>query len=334
MRRLSALQGAALAYGVAATVVVLAVLVLGDRWAVTYTAALFSSWWLLPAPVLLVAGIARRSWPVVTAVVVPAVLWAWLQGPLLVNRVGGEDGPADLRVATYNVTAGAPLDGLATLVREQDPDVLLLQEVVDRRRPEVEALPGYPHRSFGRLAANGEDGDRDVVLSRYPIVDVRPVTGLPEGARPVDVVTLDVDGRELAVLSVHLASPCLGCGGGRREANPAGGTGAAARVRVAEAERLATVVAGLVAEGRPVVLGGDLNSSTLNEPLRVLTGAGLVDVHRAVGTRPQFTRGPGPGVARVDVVLVAGLRPVADAEGARGASTHSPVVADLAWPGT
>jgi endonuclease/exonuclease/phosphatase (EEP) superfamily protein YafD len=131
---------------------------------------------------------------------------------------------------------------------------------------------------------------------------------------------------------VHLASPCIGCVDGGEGANPAGDTGEAARVRVTEARRYAEVVAELRADGRPVVLGGDLNSSPLNRPLRLLTGAGLVDVHRAVGRSPGLTRGPGPGVARVDVVLVDGLRPVRSTEGGQGASTHSPMVADLAWP--
>jgi endonuclease/exonuclease/phosphatase (EEP) superfamily protein YafD len=114
--------------------------------------------------------------------------------------------------------------------------------------------------------------------------------------------------------------------------NPAGSTSEAARIRDAEARRYAEVVSGLIAAGQPVVLAGDLNSSPLNRPVHLLTGAGLTDVHQAVGTSPGLTRGPGPGVARVDVVLVAGLVPLRDAEGHRDASTHSPVIADLAWP--
>jgi len=114
--------------------------------------------------------------------------------------------------------------------------------------------------------------------------------------------------------------------------NRGGGTAWAGGVRTAVPRRFAELARALGADGTPVVLGGDLNSSDLNTPLGVLTGSGLVDVHRAVGTRPQLTRGSNPGYARVDVVLVRGLRPLADAERPAGGSDHSPVVADLAWP--
>jgi vancomycin resistance protein VanJ len=328
-------RGLATGYGVAATLALLAIAVLGDSTALTFSAALVSYWWLLPAPVLLVlAGVAAvlgaRARLAAVAVVVPAVVCLVLQGPDLVHRLPGlgGHGPADLRVATYNITHGQPVDDVAQLVAEQHPAVLLLQEVTPERRADLQAaLPAYRYVRFGPVT----DGDGDAVLSTFPITGGAPVTGLPAGARATERVDVDVDGRDLAVLSVHLASPCLGCPGQGRF-NPAGDTGRAAEVRLVEAHRYAQVVRQLRAQGRPVLLGGDLNSAPLNRPLHVLTGAGLTDVHRAVGTSPQLTRGPGPGVARVDAVLVAGLVPVGDAEGHRGASTHAPVVADLRWP--
>ena len=323
--------GLVAAYGLAATLVLLAVGVLRDRTAVTYTAALLSFWWLLPAPALLLLAGALRSWRVVAAVAVPAVVCAVLQGPYLLNRLPGGEPDRDLRVATYNLTKTAPLDGLYALVEREQPDVLLLQEVTAESRPALAALSGYPYSHFGPMSTVYEP-DGDAVVSKLPIAGVEPVTGLPEGARPSDVVTLDAGGREIDVLSVHLASPCIGCVAVREAVNPAGSTGEAARLRVAEARRYADVAAGLISGGRTVVLGGDLNSAPLNQPLGELTDAGLVDVHRAVGTWPALTRAPGPGVARVDAVLVSGLEPVRSVEGARGPSTHSPMVADLAWP--
>ena len=319
------------AYGLLATLVLLAVGVLRDRTAVTYTAALFSFWWLLPAPLLVVSAAVLRSWRAVAAVAVPAVVCAALQHPYLLNRLPGGEPERDLRVVTYNVTHGAPLDGLFALVAAEHPDVLLLQEVTDQSRPLLQALPGYPYSSFGPGTGAG-GGDGDAVISTLPITGSEPVTGLPEGARPTDLVSIDAGGRQLAVLSVHLASPCIGCFPAKESANPGGDTGQAARLRVAEARRYADVAAELIAAGRPVLLGGDLNSAPLNQPLGELTDTGLVDVHRAVGTWPALTRGPGPGVARVDVVLVSGLEPVHSREGAAGPSTHSPMIADLAWP--
>ncbi|WP_432493083.1 endonuclease/exonuclease/phosphatase family protein [Kineococcus auxinigenes] len=334
----------AVLYGAGASAALGAVVVLGDGTAVTYVAGLTAFWWLPPALVVVPVAVAVRAWGVLAAVVAPAVAAGALLGPLALPGRGG--GGADLRVATFNLTGTRGLDGLDLLVQRWQPDVLLLQEVSPAARRYLdEQYPQYAHRWYGAASRVGGDGgggtDGDAVWSTVPIASTRPVTGLPEGARPAHVVVLDAGAlggpAELPVLSLHLASPCLGCSPWGRDNNPAGGTTQAAATRVAEARRYARVARELAAAG-PVVLGGDLNSSDFNEPLRVLTGdgpdgGGLTDVHRAVGTRPQLTRGSNPGYARVDVVLTAGLEPVADAEGAAGGSTHAPVVADLRWEG-
>ncbi|MGY1654020.1 endonuclease/exonuclease/phosphatase family protein [Geodermatophilus sp. SYSU D01119] len=316
--------------GLAGTLALLAVLVVGDGTAVTYTLGLVSSWWLLPAPLVLLAALAARSWRAVAAALLPALACLLLQGPWLLHRVTvDEDAPADLRVVTWNVTAGTPPDGLARLLADTRPDVVLLQEIAVRSRAQVRALVPDGWSLWLSSAGGGRDGS--AVLSRWPVTAVVPVEGLPDGARPADVVTVDAGGTPLSLLSVHLASPCYG-GCARDEGAEPVSTGRAARLRVEEARRYAEVAAEAADDGRPFVLAGDLNSSPLNEPLRLLTGAGLTDVHAAVGTAPQLTRGPGPGLARIDAVLVTGLVPVRSAERDPGTSTHSPVVADLDWP--
>ena len=331
------------AYGVLATTALLLVLVLSDGHAVGYALGLFASWWLAPALVLVPLAAAARSWRTLAAVLIPAVAAAALFAPYALHRLDPPGTTPDLRVATFNTTNRHGARGLADLLREASPDVVALQEVTPAQRDAYAgAFPQYRYRSYaptgtvrgGTVDGTGAGaGDGDAVWSKHPVLSVEPVTGLPDGARPADVVTLDVQGRRLAVISVHLASPCLFCPPAKTALNPAGDTGNAARVRVAEARRFADVAQSLRAGGTAVVLGGDLNSAEFNEPLRELRSHGLVDVHRAVGTRPGLTRGASPGFARVDVVLVAGLEPVADAELGPGGSTHSPVVADLAWPG-
>ncbi|WP_432488828.1 endonuclease/exonuclease/phosphatase family protein [Kineococcus sp. SYSU DK018] len=327
-------------YGAVATAALGAVAVLGDSTAATYAAGLTAFWWLPPALAVVPVAVATRAWGVLATVLAPAVAAGALLGPLVLPGRGG--GPSDLRVATFNVSGTRGLEGLRLLVERWQPDVLLLQEVSPAARAQLdERYPRYPHRWYGATspAADGSGDDGDAVWSTLPITSSRPVTGLPAGARPAHVVVLDARSAggpaELPVLSLHLASPCIGCTSWGRANNPAGGTERAARVRVAEARRYAQLARELAAAG-PVVLGGDVNSSDFNEPLRVLTGdgpdgGGLTDVHRAVGTRPQLTRGSNPGFARVDVVLTSGLEPVADAEGTAGGSTHAPVVADLRW---
>ncbi|MCI2238927.1 endonuclease/exonuclease/phosphatase family protein [Paenibacillus sp. TRM 82003] len=333
----------ALVYGVGATAALAALAGLGDSTALTYVAGLTAFWWLLPALAVVPAAVAVRAWGVLASVLAPAVAAGALLGPHALPGRGGGD--ADLRVATFNLTGTRGLDGLRLLVERWEPDVLLLQEVSPAARRFLdERYPQYPHRWYGPaspVADGSGSSDGDAVWATVPVVSARPVTDLPDGARPGEVVVLDARAlggpARLPVLSLHLASPCLGCTPREREDNPAGGTGRAARTRVAEALRYADVTRDLAADG-PVVVGGDLNSSDFNEPLRVLTGdgpdgGGLTDVHRAVGDRPQLTRGSNPGYARVDAVLVAGLEPVADAEAPSGGSTHSPVVAELRWEG-
>ncbi len=319
---------AAGAYGVVATLLLLTVLVVRDRTVATYAAGLVSFWWLLPAPALAALALLLRRWRTCAALAVPALVWLAVHGPPLPRP---DAGPPELRVVTYNMEPYLVVDHVGALVGESDPDVLLLQEV----RPEVrddlaQQLPSHPHQWFAPVIDAATAGGGTAVLSRHPITAVEQVTGLPEGSRPTAVVTLDVDGRALRVVSMHLASPCISCTAEEARSNPAGGTGDAARVRVAEARRLAEVVRSLTPYV-PVVVAGDMNSAELNQPVQVLLRAGLTDAHREVGAGPGLTRAPAPGLARIDVVLTRGLRAVATAEGDAGRSAHSPVVADLAW---
>lgn len=316
-------------YGALAVAALVLVALLRDGTAVTYAVALVSFWWLLPALPLLLASLLLRTWRTAALLAVPALVWGVVHGPPLFPDRGG---PVDLRVATFNIEPGTRVDHVAALAASARPDVLLLQEVSEGARGELaRALPDHPHRWFAAVPDPSDEAGGTAVLSRYPITAVEEVRGLPEGARAAAVVTLDVDGRALHVLSLHLASPCLACSAASARANPGGATDDAARTRVAEARRYAEVVAPLVTEGAAVVVAGDMNSSELNQPVPLLLATGLVDVHRAVGTGPGLTRQPGPGLARIDVVLVAGLRPVATSEGEAGRSSHSPVIADLAW---
>lgn len=320
-------------YGTLATAALLAVAVVGDDWAPTYALALAAFWWLLPTPVLLARALLRGRRRAVVALTAPVAVLASTWGHVVVPAsAGSRDLAPDLRVATYNATHGGSVDGVLQLVADAAPDVLLLQELTPRQQGAVDRhlAATHPYRSFGPL---GPQDDGDAVVSRYPVISATPVSGLPAGARPTDLVRLDLGERTASVLSVHLASPCLGCSESSDARNPAGSTASAGAVRVAEARRFAEVAQERRRAGDVVVVGGDVNSAELNEPLRVLTAAGLTDVGPAVGRSPQLTRGPGPGLARVDVVLVAGLEPVRTWEGQRGPSTHSPVVADLALPG-
>lgn len=318
-------------FGVAATLAFVAVRWLQDDRQLTYVAGVLAFWWLLPAVVLLLVAVLRRRWGVTATLAVPAVAWLWVFGPLFLPGAPAAlatEAAVELRVATFNVSPKEESGHVVELARRAEADVLLLQEVLPEARRSLERdLDEYPYRWFSDITHRAPGGGGVAVVSRYPIIDVDPVEELPEGARPTAVVSLDADGHELAVVPVHLASPCAECL--REHVSKLGNTGEATRIRRAETPRLVAALPDV-----PVIVGGDLNSSVLNEPLSAFTRAGLTDVHRAVGWGPGFTRGSKRNVARIDFLLAGnGVTPLrSHVERARG-SDHRPVIADVRLPG-
>ncbi len=167
------------------------------------------------------------------------------------------------------------------LVRTEGPDVLLLQEVTApldaQLRAELE--DELPHAWFGPDTRWGGVG----VLSRYPIVDVRPLARGEHFERPTAVVTLEVplDGttRQVQIVPLHLVAACPICRpfaeGQRRE------------VESRDTEFRAVLAA--LDPDLPAVVGGDLNGDRRADPYRRLTDAGFRDPHREVGTGLGFT---------------------------------------------
>lgn len=336
MRMLSRLFFAlVILYGLAATVAFVAIRVVGDTASLTYAAGVLGFWWLLPTVPALGIAVARRRWWAFAAVVVPAVVWLWSFGVLFVpqpNSVIAQEGSrlAQVRVVTFNISPGPRISHVAELAHETGADILLLQEVGRTARTRLtQELDSYPHQWFAPISETAPGDGGVAVLSRFPIKNVEQFTNLPPGARPSGVVTVSVDGRPLDVVSLHLASPCRECAedailtGRLTEATQEG------RTRIAEAKAIAPQL-----PDGPLVVGGDLNSATLNDPLPILQATGLTDAHRAVGWGPGFTRGARRTVAKIDFVLVdGGVIPTDSFEGAPGRSDHRPVVTDVLVPG-
>ena len=322
------------AYGVAATVGLAALAALGDRTVPTYAFGVLPWWSLGPAVVGLVMAAAMRSRTATVTVLVPAVVWLWTFGPMLVPARGTPPDP-DLTVATFNISAEPGSDHVVAMIQRSDPDLVLVQEVLPgtRRRLEtqLDALGLLPHRHFSDVSRSAPGGGGTGVLSALPITDVTAVDGLPDGARPTDVVTVDAGGVAVPVVSVHLTSPPTtqvleGFADGSVRGLTVDRLG---RRRVREALALA---AALPADDT-LVVGGDLNSSWLNQPIAILGDVGLHDTHRAVGSGPGFTRGGRRDVARIDFVLLAdGLTPVSSVEGLAGSSDHRPVIVEVSLP--
>jgi vancomycin resistance protein VanJ len=312
-----------LVYAAGTLVALLAWGLAGDTWWVQ-PLSLTTFWWTLPGVALAaLAALARRPRAAVLFAV-PALVWAWTYGGLFLPGRSATTAP-DLRVVSYNTYVHSPSPAsLGALVEATDPDVLLLQEVFPERETRLAATYAarYPHQ----LAVQSPGVGGVMVLSRFPIAETRPVALSSPGTRDTAVVVLDVDGRPVQVVPVHLTSPCPRCGASLTERLDLEGDR-----RPAE---LASVLRALT-PGVPAVIGGDFNSTERSEPYRLLTRVGFEDPQRAAGHGPGFTwpndELPFP-VLRIDWILTRGLVAVDAWVGDGGSSDHRPVVTDLALP--
>ncbi|MDV6373135.1 exodeoxyribonuclease III [Deinococcus arenicola] len=197
-----------------------------------------------------------------------------------------------LKVTTLNANGirSALRKGLADWVEREAPDVLLLQEVRAGPMPEALAHLGYQSAWFPAQKA-GYSGV--AILARGPLEDVRVGMGHDE---------MDAEGR---VLSARI--------GGVRYVSvylPSGSRGARQDFKDRVLGDFQDFAAALMAEGEPVVIGGDYNvahreidlknwrSNRTNsgflpherEWMTAHLASGLTDTHRAtLGDQAEYT---------------------------------------------
>lgn len=316
---------AALAYGAFASLAALAWVLLIDPWWLQ-PVNLTTFWWSLPGLVVVPVALLRRRLLVAAACLPALFVWVGAYGGMFVPS-SSPSAPADdvVRVMTFNTFVQATgTDHVVHEVERHEPDVVLLQEVFPERETQVRRRleRDFPHmRSVQSPGIGGL-----MVLSRYPVTEVGDVGEPSSSSRSTELVVLDVDGRPLQVVPVHLISPCPSCG-----------SSLTARLDFEEEVRRLEVGAVLRAlrPGIPAVVAGDFNSNERSGPYRRLARAGFLDPQRLVGSGPGFTwpnDGPTPVFLRIDQVLVRGLVPVDAFVGDGGPSDHRPVVVDVAFP--
>ncbi|MEU9516232.1 endonuclease/exonuclease/phosphatase family protein, partial [Micromonospora sp. NPDC048169] len=230
--------------------------------------------------------------------------------------------PAAVRVAAYNIRMGFGLDGrldLDAVARElRGADVILLSEVdrgwwLNGGHDTLASLAGRLGMPYV-FAPAADPVWGDAVLSRFPARSgqTRRLTahGAPTGAQALGV-TLDLGGRELAVVATHLQPPP-----GRDPVEQAGEVAA---------------FAGRYANGRPLVLGGDLNTEPDDAAFAEFTRAGLVD---ALGpARPLRTSPADDPRTQIDHVFVSpGLTATEVRAPRTEASDHLPVTLTVTLP--
>jgi vancomycin resistance protein VanJ len=279
-------------------------------------------WFGLFVPVLLAGALWRRSAAAVVALLLPVTVWLNLFGGLL----GDKSHPgSDLVVVSHNVDAGNPDPaGTARDLAASGADVLALEELTEQARGTYEKglAKAYPYHTV-----QGTVG----LWSRLPLSDTRPVdvkmdAGPLADTKPADVkmgynrglrTTVATDHGPLAVYVVHLGSVRV-----------VPRTGFSTAQRDAGAQALAAAVA--ADRNERVVLLGDLNGTLDDRAFADLTE----QLHSA-----QDTAGDGFGfswpakfpVARIDQILVRGVRPRSSWVLPATGSDHLPVAAGISW---
>ena len=221
----------------------------------------------------------------------------------------------DLRVVSYNVhSLRDDPAALITVIRELEPDVLVVQEAPRRFRWRtrcaqlahdvgmVYAVGGLP--SLGNLIlTNFRVRVHDTWTLQYPLTPGRHMRGAAFARCSVDRVPFVVAGTHLSIDPTE------------RPAQAAGMKQAMSRV------------------DDPLILAGDLNENSGGAAWRTLAD-GLVDVAAQAGGAERFTYSCEAPADRIDAVFVdqrIDVRgyDVVDTPVARRASDHFPVVAEL-----
>lgn len=248
-----------------------------------------------------------RCW--VTGGLALAVAGAGFHAVLLAPAYVGEhpDGPADLTVLTANMRrGGGDAAGLVRLVRDDDVQVLVLEEVT----PRLEAALGsaglsalLPHVA----GASGPGASGTVVWSAFPLTE--------ESELPLEHRSLQVRVRApepFWLVAVHAAQPIKNAG------NDWG----------ADWSMLNRLVPRLTG---PVVLAGDLNTTLDHAPLRRLLGEGFADAARTANAGWQPTYPNGFGLIAIDHVLTRdGYDAVSTARRSLSGTDHWALLARLA----
>lgn len=173
----------------------------GDRFQPVRLFTYFTPWVLLALLAALIVATAGRRGGTAVLLAMPATALALAYFPLFLPRSAPAP-PADqaFKVMSFNVwSQNAHLPHVAALIRRERPDLLLLQEVVPERYPELlKGLEGlYPE---GDLHAAYAPKLLQAVVSRFPLGDC--VAHRAKGQAQKIVVRMPWG--DLTVFNVHL----------------------------------------------------------------------------------------------------------------------------------
>lgn len=269
--------------------------------------------------VLAVCAVVRARVGVVAA----AVVAVWALGPWVwsySNAVPEVDDEGTLTVYSANLLySRADLGEVMAQVDEIDADVVVLQEVLDWRLAEIDAV--FSERfaySYVRLDTHHPKSAKgSATYSRLPIVGAPErlaVEETPEGFAPWPMLRTSIawGGGVVDVWNVHPAAPVR-----------------LSLVAIQDAGARA-LSAAIGAGDEPVVVAGDFNAPPRSVTLRRFERIGFGEAHAAVGSGLGATW-PRRGVARhapgtrIDHVMYRGVECVGSGVGGDIGSDHAPV---------
>lgn len=265
----------------------------------------FLPWLGLAVPVLLAAAVYRRSATALIAVLLAAGVWVNLFGGLVTDKSGSG---GNLMVATHNVDAdNADPRGTAESVAKSGADILALTELKGSAVPVYEKALAAAYKYH---AVEGTVG----VWSKYPLTSSGPVDIKMGWTRAMRTTVAGPEG-EIGVYVAHLPSV-------RVKLN----AGFTANQRDNSADALG---AALAAEPLPkVLLLGDLNGTMNDRALSEVTSQ-MRSTQGAAGDGFGFSWPAQFPMARIDQIMVRGMKPEASWTLPRTGSDHLPVAARL-----
>ncbi|MFD9575445.1 endonuclease/exonuclease/phosphatase family protein [Streptomyces sp. NPDC059982] len=265
----------------------------------------FLPWLGVAVPLLLVAAVVRKSATALIAILLTTAVWVNLFGGLITDKSGGG---GNLMVATHNVDADNPDPrGTAESVAKSGADVLALTELTG------DAVPVYEKALADTYKYHAVEGTVGV-WSKYPLTSSKPVDIRLGWTRAMRTTAATPFG-EVGVYVAHLPSV-------RVKLN----AGFTANQRDNSADALG---AALASEGlKKVVLLGDLNGTMNDRALSEVTSQ-MRSTQGAAGHGFGFSWPAQFPMARIDQIMVRGIKPEASWTLARTGSDHLPVAARL-----
>ncbi|MGA5897866.1 endonuclease/exonuclease/phosphatase family protein [Streptomyces venetus] len=263
----------------------------------------FLPWLGLLVAVLLVLALVRRSATALIAVLLPSMVWLNLFGGQLTDKTASG---GDLTVVTHNVNAENPdPSGTARDVAASGADVLALEELTEEAVPTYEKALASTYRYH---AVQGTVG----VWSKYPLTGVRDVD-IDLGWTRAMRATVTAPAGQVAVYVAHLPSVRV-----KMEA------GFTARQRDRSADFLGEAIAHEPLKN--VVLLGDLNGTMNDRALNAVT-AQMRSTQGAAGNGFGFSWPASFPMARIDQIMVKGLKPESSWTLPQTGSDHLPIAA-------